>query len=125
MQAILVTDISDHFPVVHINWNYTADNSELYIEKRPNNHRNRLAFSKAIQNIDWNNIDMFNTQSAFTNFHDAICRLDNKHFPIQRITINHSRRKQWLTDGLRQAIRKKNKLYRKNLTVKSCYNEIK
>ena len=34
MQAILVTDISDHFPVIHINWNATDDNHEWYVVKR-------------------------------------------------------------------------------------------
>ena len=88
MEAVLVTDISDHFPVVHINWNYTADNSELYIKERSNNHRKRQAFSQAIQNIDWNNIyDMSNTQSAFTSFHDNICRLYNKHFPYKEFKL--------------------------------------
>ena len=106
MQATLVTNISDHFPVVHINRNFTADSSKLYIEKRTNNHRNRLPFSPVIQNIDWSDIyNTFNTQAAFTSFHDTICRLYNKHFPKQRIKINYSHRKPWLTDGLRQAIR--------------------
>ena len=125
IQAVLVTDISDNFPVFHLNWNYTADNSELCIAKCSNN-RNRHAFSQAIQSIDWNNIyNTSNTQSAFTSFHDNICRLYNKHFPIEIIKINYSHRKPWLTDGLHQAIRTKNKLYRKNLIVKSCYNEKK
>ena len=106
MQAILVTNISDHFPVVHINWNFTADSSELYIEKRSTNHRNTLAFSPVIQNIDWSDIyNTSNTQSAFTSFHDTICRLYDKHFPKQRIKIDYNHRKPWLTDGLRQAIR--------------------
>ena len=125
MQDILVTDISDHFRVVHMNWNYTADNSELYIEKR-SNHRNSLAFSQVIQNIDWYNIyNMSNTQSAFTSYHDTICRLYNKHLPYKELksiiaTGNH---------GLLMYFAKpsewENKLYRKNLKVKSCYNDIK
>ena len=126
MQAILVTDISDHFPVIHINWNAIDDNHELYVVKRLNNQRNRLAFSQAIQAIDWSNIyNKPDTQSAFTCFHETICKLYDKHFPKRRIKINYSHRKPWLTDGLRQAIKTKNKLYRKNLKVKSCYNEMK
>ena len=126
MQAILVTDISDHFPVIRINWNATDDNHELYVVKRLNNQRKRLSFSHTIQVIDWSNIyNMPDTQSAFTCFHETICKLHDKHFPKRRININHSHRKPWLTDGLRWANKTKNKLYRKNLKVKSCYNEMK
>ena len=126
MQAILVTDISDHFPVIHTNWNATDDNHELYVVKRLNNQRNRLAFSQAIQAIDLSNIyNMPDTQLAFTCFHETIYKLYDKHFPKRRIKTNYSHRKPWLIDGLRQAIKTKNKLYRKNLKVKSCYNEMK
>ena len=110
MQAILVTDISDHFPVIHINWNAIDDNHELYVVKRLNNQRNRLAFSQAIQAIDWSNIyNKPDTQSAFTCFHETICKFYDKHFPKRRIKINYSQRKPWLTDGLRQAIKTKKK----------------
>ena len=106
MQAIFVTDISDHLSVIHINWNATDDNHELYVVKHLNNQRNRLAFSQAIQAIDWSNIyHMPDTQSAFTCFHETICKLCNKHFPKQRIKINYNHGKPWLTEGLRQAIK--------------------
>ena len=82
MQAMLVTDISNHFPVILINWNSTDENHELYVVKRLNNQGNRLAFSQAIQAIDWSNIyNMPDTQSAFTCFHETICKLYDKHFP--------------------------------------------
>ena len=89
MQAILVTDISDHFSVIHINWNATDDNHEWYVVKRLNNQRNRVAFSQAIQAIDWSNMyNMPDTQSAFSCFHETICKLYDKHFLRRRIKIN-------------------------------------
>ena len=34
MQAILITDISDHLPIIHINWNFSERNQELSIVER-------------------------------------------------------------------------------------------
>ena len=34
MQAILITDISDHLPIIHINWNYSEGIQELSIVKK-------------------------------------------------------------------------------------------
>ena len=52
-EGILVTDITDHYPVFHINRQITTMGSEIYIERRLYNQRNKQAFLGAIQEIDW------------------------------------------------------------------------
>ena len=47
-QAILVTDISDHLPIIHINWNFKDCNEELSIIRRVNTKKNREEFKQAI-----------------------------------------------------------------------------
>ena len=51
-EGILVTDITDHYPVFHINRQITTMDSEIYIERRLYNQINKQAFLGAIQEID-------------------------------------------------------------------------
>ena len=52
--VILVTDISDHFPIFHI-WKHTqiAQTDDTYISSRNYSHVNKLSFQQALSEIDW------------------------------------------------------------------------
>ena len=85
--------------------------------------RNRQAFSNAISSFDWDEIyEETDMQTAYSLFHSKFLRLYNIHFPKQKLKYNT--RKPWLTQGLKDAIRKKNKLYKKYLKMPSALNEI-
>ena len=47
----------------------------------------------------------------------------DKHFPKQKVNIKYSTRKLWLVQGLKDAIRTKNKLYKKYMKCKTVANE--
>ena len=49
MQAILLTDISDHLPIIHFNWNYSEGNHELSIVKICYSAKNRAKFKEAVR----------------------------------------------------------------------------
>ena len=123
-QCILVTDISDHLPIVFIDENNVTNCSEWYIWRRNMSQRNRQAFSNAIASFDWSEIyhetDM---QKAYSLFHSNFLRLYNINFPKQKLKLKYNTRKLWLTQGLKDAIKKKNKLYKKYIKMPSCYNE--
>ena len=124
-QCILVTDISDHLPVVFIDRNSVTDSSEGYIWRRNMCQRNRQAFSNAISSFDWDEIyEETDMQTAYSLFHSKFLRLYNIHFPKQKLKLKYNTRKPWLTQGLKDAIRKKNKLYKKYLKMPSALNEI-
>ena len=66
-QAILVTHISDHLPIIHINWNFKDCNEELSIIRRSNTKKNREEFKQAMNNMNWTELySMSDTQSAFS-----------------------------------------------------------
>ena len=123
-EGILVTDITDHYPVFHINRQITTMDSEIYIERRLYNQRNKQAFLGAIQEIDWGEIySTPGTQSCFDIFHGKLVRLLNKCFPKVRMKMKYNNRKPWLSDALRNSIKWKNKLYYKFRKIDSVYNE--
>ena len=120
-QCILVTDISDHLPVVFIDRNSETSSSEGYIWRRNVCQRNRQAFFNAISSFDWDEIyEETDMQTAYSLFHSKFLRLYNIHFPKQKLKLKYNTRKLWLTRGLKDAIRKKNKLYKKYLKMPSA-----
>ena len=111
-QAILITDISDHLPIIHINWNFKDCNEELSIIRRSNTKKNREEFKQTMNDINWTELySMSDTQSAFSYFHNVIKGLHDKHFPKMQKNLRHNCRKPWLTTGLKNAIKTKNKLH--------------
>ena len=65
-----------------------------------------------------------NTQEAFRLFHNKLKEIHDKCFPLQTISKTYNTRKPWLTDSLRDAIKKKNKLYYLSKKIKCLRNEI-
>ena len=93
-QCILVTDISDHLPIVFIDQNNVTDSSECYIWRRNMSQRNRQAFAESGNCM----------QQAYSLFHS---KLYNTHFPKQKLKLKYNTRKLWLTPGLKDAIKRK------------------
>ena len=123
-EGIFVTDITDHYPVFHINHQIFASETEIYMERRLYNQRNKQAFLQVLQETDWS--DIFNipgTQSCFNTFHGKLVSLLNKSFPKVWVKKRYNNRKPWLSDALRNSIKLKNKLYYKYKKISSVYNE--
>ena len=51
--------------------------------------------------------------------------LYNKRCPKQKVKLKYNTRKMWLTQGLKDAIKNKSKLYKKYLNILSAANEVK
>ena len=66
-QGILATEISDHFPIFHINWNVCVNKNDVYIVSRCKNDRNRQNFTQSVAEIDWEEMYYIqHTQQAFS-----------------------------------------------------------
>ena len=101
-EGILVTDITDHYPIFHINRQFTAYETEIYMERRLYNQRNKQAFLEALQKTDWSDIySIPGSQSCFDIFHGKLVSLLNKSFPKVKIKKKYDNRKPWLSDALR------------------------
>ena len=86
--------------------------------------KNKEEFYHAVSTTNWDEIDRAtDTQQAFDFFHNQLTELYNKHFPKVRIKKKYSNRKPWLSEGLKNSIRHKNKLYVKCKKVNSAFNE--
>ena len=108
--------ISDHFPVIHINYTFQAANVDSEIVRRNMSQRNKQAFCHAVSEIDWGPLyTSGNAQDSFTWFHSTLSKLFNQHFPKQTLNKKYNTPKVWLTELLKDAIRTKNKLYLKSI----------
>ena len=79
----------------------------MYVTTRNMSQRNRLAFQSAVSAVDWQMIySETDMQNAFSLFHLKLIELRCKHFPKQNITFKYDNRKPWLSEGLKEGIKK-------------------
>ena len=125
-QCLIQTDISDHFPIIHVDGSVKQAVSDTYIHRRNMSQRNKHEFLCAMSTVDFNSIySQIDTQEAFSMFHSMLLKLYNKHFPMQKIKLKYNSRKPWLTQGLKDSIRVKNKLNGDYMKINSVAREMK
>ena len=125
VQGILVTDISDHYPVFHINRMSILKETEMHMVKRVYNSRNKQGFPEAIAQVEWSEIfTAQGNQWAFDHFHKVLLVLLDKHFPKVKIKHKYNNRKPWLSEASRNSIRHKNKLYTRYKKVEPVHNGV-
>ena len=109
---IIVTDISDHFPVLLMN-EITVPQRKDTIEKiRLFTHLNIVNFNKDIRNSDWDVVlNIMETQKAYTKFHSIIQSCFERNFPERQYRSSYRTKLPWITDELGKKISLKNKLF--------------
>ena len=123
LQGILMTDITDHFPIfcIDVNTQHLVKDASVY--KRTFTNRQIDRFSTQLDTLNWGSIFMDDDcQRAYTNFYQQLSRCYNECFPIKKVITNYKTRKKWLTLGLKESIKTKNKLYVKSLRTPSAVN---
>ena len=74
--------------------------------------KNLDTFKDEMKNLNWNDLySENNTQPAYSLFHSTFTEKYNKCFPLKKIKKKYFCNKPWLTPVLKEAIKKKNKLY--------------
>jgi len=122
--GILYTDITDHFPIFHIDYSNVSAKQPLFFKRRMYNDENRNKFSHMMSNGDWSDVlSNNNPQEAYTSFFNRFSRIYNECFPIKSIKAGYKTRKPWLSDALKKAIKKKNKLYKRKNKSKNPEHE--
>jgi hypothetical protein len=112
LNGIFYTEISDHFPVFAISINAETINVPLCCTTRSFSQINIDKFKGNLQSLDWNVILLSSDcQDAYTTFHKMYTNCFEKSFPVKTTCINYKTRKPWLTQGLKNSIKIKNKLY--------------
>ena len=124
-QGILISDISDHFPIFHINKNIKNIDKEIHIVKRSYSDINKEAFIEKLSKTNWNDLfNVANVQEAFSTFHKTLFDWYDKCFPKRKITIKYNNYKPWLSDSLKKCIKHKNHLYYNSIKYRTAYNEL-
>jgi hypothetical protein len=131
LHGILYTDMSDHFPVFCIDLHSTIVEDDKYIYKSVCSNKKIETFNHELSSVDWNTVEnITDTQHAYTEFSTIFNNLYNKYFPLKKIKVGYRNKKTWLTEGLKQCIKTKNKLYVKyrhypTITNESMYKKYK
>ena len=84
------------------------------IIRRKFNPKTEANFISLLQEVSWNRVlEENNTENTYTLFIKKFSEIYNEAFPKYIVKCRYDNRKPWLTDGLRKAIKHKNKLYKK------------
>ena len=112
-QGILCSSISDHYAIFHITDNTKVTSSALPTSfYRDHSTKNIEKFKEELQNLEWQEIKSErNAQKAYSIFHTILSEKYNKCFPLKKVKKKYYCNKPWLTPVLKQAIKRKNKLY--------------
>ena len=124
LNGILYNDISDHFPIFSLNLTESVNVAQVKTRKSRNFcQANIIKFKNMLQEIDWHEVTLVNDcQEAFSKFYHIYLECFDKCFPITSFKNNYRNRKPWLTTGLKNSIKTKNKLYVNSLKRPSVYN---
>ena len=124
-QGIMFTDITDYFPIFHINMNCKLSETATVITKRSINDKTIESFGNELATMSWDKVlGDNNVETAFSTLYGMFKCIYDKAFPLKMIKLNnYSNRKQWLSVGIKKSI--KFKLYIKYMrlppTAKSSY----
>ena len=117
IQGILVTDITDHYPVFHFTQPFSysqSNNDDTCFYTRRINQSNMKFFKYLISQCNWTGvINESRCNDAFNAFYSIIKSCYYQAFPLIRLKTKYAKQAPWVTNGLRASITKNNKLYKK------------
>ena len=114
MTGIIYSDITDHFPIFHIDYSSHKQQESLFIKRRMFSDSNMRSFSSALSCHTWHHVlDNNDPQAAYTLFMNDFIDMYDSNFPIKHIKFGYKTRKSWLSEGLKKAITIKNRLFRR------------
>ena len=127
--GIITADISDHFPIFLISKYLMLDSSNepILITKREINDKSIAYFKTLLSIVDWKHVLNENSpNNAYNEFLKKILGgLCNEAFPKQKIKIKRkSFNSPWMTKGLVQSSKKKQRLYEKFLKNRNPEKEL-
>ena len=129
--GVLITDISDHFPIF-ITHNISRPNtapltptSRQSRELKPNNIK---GLNNALSLVDWQHVmTSAEPEEGYQLFINKFTKLFNIHCPIKTKVISkrNTPKKPWVTKGLIKSLQTKDKLYKSYISKPSDKNKLK
>ena len=111
--SIIISDISDHFPILTILPDKKKISNSPFIEIRNFCEEKLQLFKEEFFQIDWSQVYQENdAQIAYDYFHEKFDYTFNKHFPLKRVKFNKNfhAKQPFMTKGLLKSRIKKLKL---------------
>ena len=125
LTGILTTDISDHYIIFHIAPSQFSQQKDHHQLIRLINSSNLEKYTTAIQNHDWSLVNHHNLcQTAFSYFSETLKGIFHDAFPVIKVKQRYRNILPWLTQGLKNAIKHKNKLYKIFMKYDTSFNKI-
>ena len=111
--GLLINDITDHLPIFAL-CNYEIENKKddpvKYVRKLKNENVSLLI--ESLSQELWNNVfQRDDVNVAYINFIETFSKLYYLHCPVKKAHAKGISKKSWITNGLKNACRKKNYLY--------------
>ena len=122
-QGIFLMDISDHYGIFHILDKYCEhdDCSQLL---RFINESEMGKYRECILNIDWNVLNVHeDCKTYYKHFTDKFKNTYDHVYPIIRVKKRYRYRLAWLTTGLKESIKHKNKLFKMSQRHPTAHNK--
>ena len=111
-QGLLCTDISDHLPIFYIIKKNSSCSEPNLVSVRDYSSQNIDKFTNKLHNINWDAVtNTENPNEAYKTFHNILLHEYNNCFPLNKIKVTYKNKKPWLTTGMKNAIKEKNKLF--------------
>ena len=108
LTGVLFTDISDHFPIFHIDKSLTNSNYPKYLNKRMDSVENQEKFVRLLRERNWSDVlSSEDPQSAFSLFSQGYIGMYKDCFPLKTVKSGYKTRKPWLREGLSKVNREK------------------
>ena len=100
-QGILVTDVTDHYPILHIaHFEKAQSVKDYYHLTRKMNFKNYETFKLLISQYDRSRVtDHDVCQNAFQLFYDYIKSIFDQAFPVKRVKKKYNYRIPWITEA--------------------------
>ena len=123
--GLLINDITDHLPIFAL-CNYEIKNKKDDPVKYVRNLKNEnvsLLIESLSQEL-WNNVlQSDDVKVAYINCIETFSKLYHLHCPVKKSHAKGISKKPWITNGLKNACRKKNDLYRSFLRERTQTSE--
>ena len=125
---IIASGISDHFPIIYCYHPFRQvkmSKGNTVITFRENKEQNDNHFKERIEAYDFSVIyELNDVNLAFSKFNEILLDEFNRSYPkITKVIKDKKRNNPWLTLGLKESIKTKNRLYKKFVKYPIQYGE--
>ena len=126
--GLIINDMTDHLPIFQITeYKHNKKMPIIFNSKRLNNESNINTLINDLVKADWKEIyDSDDINCMYNSFTEKITELYHSNCPIVYEKVKRKRPdKPWMTNGLKNACRKKNLLYKEFLKTRTNVSEEK